>query len=99
MLLKKKEDPQHIGIIVEDILSECGYLSFCKEYGAMIKWEYIAGEKLGRVSRCERINAGILYVKVYASSWRQEAQYMKEKFLHRIHKDFGCSTIKDIVFY
>ena len=74
-------------------------LSFCKEYGAMIKWEYIAGEKLGRVSRCERINAGILYVKVYASSWRQEAQYMKEKFLHRIHKDFGCSTIKDIVFY
>jgi hypothetical protein len=42
MIAKKKEEPQRIGAIVSEVLSERGYLSVCKEYGIMRKWPAIA---------------------------------------------------------
>ena len=81
------------------MLAERGYLSVCKEYGIVRQWPTIAPEKLAGESRCERISDGILYVRVSSASWRQEATYLKENILQRIHHEFGCPTIKDIVFY
>ncbi|MBN1307791.1 MAG: DUF721 domain-containing protein [Chitinispirillaceae bacterium] len=99
MIVHKKEDPQKLGTIIDEVLSERGYLTVCKEYGIVRLWASIAPEKLAEESRCERISDGILYVRVASASWRQEAVYLKEKILHRIHREFGCPTIKDIVFY
>jgi hypothetical protein len=99
MIAKKKEEPQLIGAIVNEVLSQRGYLSVCKEYGIMRNWPSIVPGNLARESRCERIDGGILYVKVASAPWRQEAVYLKEKLLRRIQKDEGCPTIKDIVFY
>jgi hypothetical protein len=99
MIAKKKEEPQRIGAIVSEVLSERGYLSVCKEYGIMRKWPAIAPPTLAFDSRCERIEDGILYVKVASAPMRQEAVYLKEKLLRRIQKEEGCPTIKDIVFY
>ena len=94
-----KEEPQHIGSLLEDVLSEKGYLTFCREYGILQKWELIVDKKFAAVSKCERIENGIVYVKVTSSAWRQEAVYCKENILNRIQKDYGCTTIKDIIFY
>jgi hypothetical protein len=99
MIAKKKEEPQRIGAIVNEVLSLRGYLSVCKEYGIMRKWQSIAPHNLAMESRCERIDDGILYVKVASAPWRQEAVYLKEKLLRRIQKEEECPTIKDIVFY
>ena len=52
-----------------------------------------------RSTKPERIDAGILYVKVLSAPWRQEAMYRKEALLHLIRNDHGCPTMKDIVFY
>jgi|WetSurMetagenome_2_1015567.scaffolds.fasta_scaffold10627_2 hypothetical protein len=99
MIAKKKEEPQPIGAIVNEVLSQRGYLSVCKEYGIVRKWPSIAPRNLALESRCERIEDGILYVKVASAPWRQEAVYLKEMLLRRIQKEEGCPTIKDIVFY
>jgi len=99
MTAKKKEDPKRIGVIVNELLSQRGYLSVCKEYGIMRKWPSIAPSEFAQKSTCERIDNGILYVKVSSAPWRQEAVYLKERLLRRIQKDEGCPTIKDIIFY
>jgi predicted nucleic acid-binding Zn ribbon protein len=99
MIAKKKEEPQRVGVILEEILSERGYLTVCKEYGILRKWPTIAPVKLAEVSSCERIEDGILYVKVASAPWRQEAVYLKENILRRIQQELGCPTIKEIVFY
>jgi hypothetical protein len=93
------EQPQHIGTLLSEVLSEKGYLTFCKEYAIMQKWGLLVDTNLAAASICERIEDGIMYVKLKSAPWRQEAVYCKDKVLKKIHKDFGCSTIKDIVFY
>lgn len=99
MIARKQVMPEPVGIILDQVLSERGYLTVCREYGIVRKWPAIAPEKLAAVSTCERIDQGILYVRVSSAAWRQEAVYLKEKILHRIQHEEGCPTIKDIVFY
>lgn len=99
MIVKKKEEPQQIGTIINELLSQRGYLSVCKEYGIMRNWQLIAPREFALKSTCERIENGIMYVKVATAPWRQDAVYLKENLLRRIQKDEGCTTIKDIVFY
>jgi hypothetical protein len=96
---QKNEQPQRIGPLLSEILSEKGYLTFCKEYAIMQKWGLIVDTRLAAASICERIEDGIMYVKVKSAPWRLEAAYCKEKVLNKIHNDFGCPTIKDIIFY
>ena len=96
---KRSQEPQPIGQVLERVLSENGYLTTCKEYGIVQKWASIVTERLAAASRCERIENGILYVRLASASWRQEAVYMKEKILLKIQKEMNCPTIKDIVFY
>jgi len=95
----KSKEPQRIGQIMEEVLSEKGYLTFCKEYGILSKWPSIVDKKFAEASICERVENGIVYVKVSSAPWRQEAVYRKETLLKRIQKEFECPTIKDIVFY
>jgi predicted nucleic acid-binding Zn ribbon protein len=95
----KSEEPQRIGPIVEAVLSEKGYLTSCKEYGILLKWPSIVEKGLAKASTCERVENGVVYVKIFSGSWRQEALYQKETLIKRIQTEFGCPTIKDIVFY
>jgi hypothetical protein len=98
-MMKTRREPQPIGPLLKEVLSEKGYLTVCKEYGIVREWPHIADGRLAAASKAERIDNGILYVKVASAPWRQEAVYLKEKLLVKIHKEFDCPTIKDIVFY
>lgn len=93
------EAPQKIGIIIEEVLSQKGYLGRCREYAVLQKWPAFVGPAFAAVTKCEKIENGILYVKVQTAPWRQEAVYIKDKLVIKIQKDLGCPTIKDIVFY
>ena len=99
MIAKKKEFPVKVGAILEEVLSERGYLTICKEYSIAHRWTSIAPKKLAEVSSCDRIENGVLYVRVVSASWRQEAVYLKQSILHRIQNEEGCPTVHDIVFY
>ena len=96
---KFSSEPQNIGSIINSILSEKGLLIYCKENSVLKKWPSIAGDTLSKSSLCERVENGILYVRVNSSSCRHEAIYRKQTILNRIRKEFSCYTIKDIVFY
>ncbi len=93
------KSPEKIDSIVDNILSERGYHTICKEYEAVSKWKDIVGSKISKFSICDRIEDGILYVKVSSASWRHELVYLKNQILKQIKKETGCTTIKDIVFY
>lgn len=96
---REHEAPQKVGIILEEVLSQKGYFNICKEQAIVHKWPTIVDPALAAVTTCEKIENGILYVKVKTAPWRQETTYMKEKLMTKIHKDCGCTSLKDIVFY
>jgi len=95
----RKDPPQKISSLVDALLSESGYATICKEYGVVHQWPGIVDARFAEVTRAERVENGILYVKVLSAPWRQEAIYRKEKLLESIRKEHGCPTLKDIVFY
>ena len=89
--------PQKIGSIVESFLSDRGYLTICRENQAVGEWPRIVGEEVARVTRCDRVEAGTLYVRVESAPWRQELSYMKGLILDKVRAE--CATIKEIVFF
>jgi predicted nucleic acid-binding Zn ribbon protein len=98
-MIRGHEAPQKIGAILEEVLSQKGYLGSCREYAVLHKWPTIVDPAFAAVTKCEKIENGVLYVKVQTAPWRQDAAYMKEKIVMKIQKELGCPTIKDIVFY
>ena len=93
-----KSKTASIGPLVEEVLAESGYLSICREYAVMEKWPSLIDPRFAEVTSCDRVENGILYVKVSSAAWRQEAVYRKETILERIRKESGCHSIRDIVF-
>jgi hypothetical protein len=97
--MRKKNLPEKIGTIVDSLLSERGYLVICKELNVVHAWATLVGDQLAGVTECTRVERGILFVRVTSAPWRQEISFMKQLFLSKIHRETGCTTIKDIVFY
>lgn len=84
--------------ILSSYLSDRGYLTVCKENDIVQKWPEIVGDNVSSVSNCERVEDGILYVAINSASWRNEMQFFKNSILKKIHTEFNCKTIKDIIF-
>jgi|SRR5690554_385509 predicted nucleic acid-binding Zn ribbon protein len=97
--MRRYTQPKKIDSILGEILSNRGYLSVCKEYDVMSQWKNIVGEKISDVTVCNRVENGVLFVKVDSSAWRQELVFLKVKILQRIKESTNCNSIKDIVFY
>jgi predicted nucleic acid-binding Zn ribbon protein len=94
--MKKATGPERVGSILEGILAERGYLSICKELPIQQRWPEIAGEQIAAVTVCDRVENGVVYVRVSSAPWRQELVYLKQQLLEKIKKE--CMTISDIVF-
>lgn len=97
--MKPLKSPERIGGLIDSILSEKGYLTACKEWDVVAKWNEIVGEKIASVTECTRMENGRLYVKVSSSSWRNEIVYLKDEVVKKIKKDTGCNSLIDIIFY
>lgn len=95
----KKEQPESLCDILGAVLKVKGLDVACKEWDVVSDWKLIAGERIADVTECDRVEKGVLYVKVMSASWRQELFYLKDEIKKSILRETGCDTIKDIVFY
>ena len=98
-VVKAYKQPLKIGSVLQAFLKEKGYATICKEWEVVSKWNCIAGERIAGVTKCERVEDGVLYVKAKSAPWRQELAHFKEQLKESIRKETGCVSIKDIVFY
>ena len=94
-----KKGFEKLGDIVDLFLADTGYKTICNQYDVVRKWKEIVGDRFFEVTKCDRIENNILYVKVSTAPWRQEAVYLKDKILENARRETGCITIKDIIFF
>jgi predicted nucleic acid-binding Zn ribbon protein len=94
-----KHRPEQIGSILETVLGERGYLTPCREWDVVRRWPGLVGPKLASVTECDRVENGVLYVRVASAAWRQEISYLKQRLLDTIAQETPCGSISDIVFY
>jgi predicted nucleic acid-binding Zn ribbon protein len=96
--MKKQTPPQRIAEVLEQVLSQQGYLSACLENEMMLQWPVIVGPHIAGVTQCLNAENGILYVRVHHAAWRQEISFVKTEILAKIRNTTRCKTITDIVF-
>ena len=97
--MRSYKQPTIVASVLQAFLKEKGYATICKEWEVVSNWSRIAGERIANVTKCERVEDGVLYVKTKSAPWRQELSHLKEQLKESIRKETGCVSIKDIIFY
>jgi predicted nucleic acid-binding Zn ribbon protein len=96
--MRTKKIPQTIGSVLETMLAQRGLLSVCRDHEALRKWPQFMGAKIASVSECDRVENGVLYVRVASAPWRQELSYLKPEIIKKINTQVNGASIHDIIF-
>jgi predicted nucleic acid-binding Zn ribbon protein len=96
--MRKQTPPQKIAAVLEEMLSQQGYLNTCREQEVTAKWPVIVGDRIAGLTECLNAENGILYVRVQNAAWRQELSFIKKEILGKIRDTTHCRTINDIIF-
>ena len=90
--------PPTIADILLPLLREKGMLSKLEECKATIIWDSVVGKDIARYTRAEKIEDGILYIKVRNAAWRQELTFQKETIKKKLNRSLEKEIVKDIKF-
>ncbi len=69
------------------------------QFQAINFWPQIVGDKIARVTKAEKVEHQILFVKVSNDSWRNELFYLKREIIEKLNAKIGQKIIKDIRLY
>jgi len=58
----------------------------------------VVGQRIAEVSQAEKIENGILFIKVINSTWRNELYYYKKDIIQKLNKKIGETIVKEIKF-
>ena len=61
-------------------------------------WPKVVGEKIANKTEANYINNGILFVKVFNSTWRQELQFQKKDIIEKLNKEIKEKIVREIKF-
>ena len=65
---------------------------------ALLIWESVVGDKIGQNTTPDKVEHGVLTVKVKNSTWRQELVFEKQNILTKLNLKLGNKTIREIRF-
>jgi len=83
---------------MQELIGELGIKKRIDEYQAVVRWSEIVGDLIAKVSEATRIRQGVLFVRVSASTWRNELQLRKSEIMKKLNKALGEEVVKDIKF-
>ena len=83
---------------IEEAIDSTGIKSALSQEAAVVLWGSVVGEAVSSVTKAERVESGVLIVKVETPVWRQELHMQKEEIINKINKKIGTKAIRDIRF-
>ena len=89
---------QNIGNIFQKMFKDLGIDKPMQQYQAVNLWPQVAGERVAEISTAEKIEKGVLYVRVDSPVWRNELVFMKSDIIQKLNKALSKSVVKDIKF-
>ena len=93
-----KNEPKPLSKSLSILLKSLGIENKIKQNEIIVRWPEIVGEKLSKVTTADKVEKGILFVRVTNSAWRNELIYMKTEIINRISSRLNTDIIKDIRF-
>ena len=89
---------KHLKKAIEEAIDGAGIKSALSQEAAVVLWGSIVGEAVSSVTKAERVESGVLIVKVETAVWRQELHMQKEEIINKINKKIGTRAITEIRF-
>ena len=87
-----------IGTILGDLAEELGIRGKLKQYEAVTRWAEVVGERIAQEAEPQKIEKGVLLVRVRTGVWRNELTMRKAEILAKLNQAIGEAVIKDIKF-
>jgi len=89
---------ESIGNVFNQLFRDLGIDKAIQQNKAVSQWSEIVGERIAEFSEAERIENGVLFVKVSSPVWRNELVFMKSSLIDSINKALAKNIVKDIKF-
>ena len=65
---------------------------------ALNLWNEIVGDTVAKNTEPDRVEHGVMIVKVSSPTWRQELYFQKKEIIQKINNKIGKNVIRDIRF-
>jgi predicted nucleic acid-binding Zn ribbon protein len=92
------KSPAPIGAVLSDLTEELGIQGKLKQYEAVTRWAEAVGERIAQEAEPQKIEKGVLLVRVRTGVWRNELTMRKAEILAKLNQMIGEAVIKDIKF-
>jgi len=89
---------QVIGNVFTQLFRDLGIEKAIQQNMAVSRWAEIVGERIAQISEAERIENGVLVVKVSSPVWRNELVFMKTSLINSVNEALAKTVVKDIKF-
>jgi len=89
---------EKIGNVFTQLFSDLGIDKAIQQNMAVAQWSEIVGERIAEISEAERIEKGVLFVKVNSPVWRNELVFMKSSLINSVNEALAKNIVKDIKF-
>tara|TARA_Y100001970_G_scaffold188149_1_gene228866 strand:- start:3847 stop:4122 length:276 start_codon:yes stop_codon:yes gene_type:complete len=83
---------------IEKAIDGAGIKSALDQEAAISLWNIVVGKVVSEVAKAEKVESGILIIKVDSSVWRQELHMQKKELVNKINNKIGTKVIRDIRF-
>jgi len=83
---------------VNDLITALGIGQTLRKFSVFTEWSDMVGEQIARVTEPDRIESGVLYVRVTTAPWRAELSMKRLEILQKINRAVGADVLKDIRF-
>jgi len=94
----KKEAPEHIGSILEQLLRNPEWKDKVQACLPLLRWQEIVGAKIARQSQPESLNNGVLQVKVANSAWLHHLRFLEKELRQKLNEELPSLKIKELRF-
>lgn len=90
--------PDKLHTVFDALYKQLNFESATEEFRTMKLWAEVTGTYITKVSQIEKVERGLLYVKVKNAAWRNELMFKKASIIEEMNKRLGKEFIKDIIF-
>jgi hypothetical protein len=94
----KKEVPEHIGSILEQLFSKPEWKDKLQASLPLLRWQEIVGDKIARQSQPESLRDGVLEVRVANSAWLHHLRFLERDLRQKLNKELPTLEIKELRF-
>jgi predicted nucleic acid-binding Zn ribbon protein len=91
-------DTRTLGDVFKNMFRDLGIEKPIEQSKAVNLWPNVVGERVSEVATAEKIENGIMIVRVSSPVWRNELIFMKADIINKLNTALNKHVVKDIKF-